>query len=258
MENIGSPFFLHSGNHLGLVLVSHLLTVLNAKHKLGFVDAQAVWTDLHDRFRQSNAPHIFQIKQQLHGLLQGSLNVNTYYTRLKILRDELKNFQPVPICQCGGMKSWMAYQEQEYVMQFLIGLNECYVSAQGQILMLDPLSIVAKVFNLVVQDERQRTIGVTVASQGKSKKDRPTCPHYRFMGHIVDRCFKLYGYPPGYKPKSKAQSSTQSNEHTGEINHIGAVNLTDSMILHNVLFVPTFAFNLLSIRPHSGLDDWEG
>ena len=73
--------------------------------------AHAVWADLHERFHQSNAPRIFQIKQQLHGLSQGSLDVNTYYTQLKILWDELKNYQLVPICHCGGMKDWMDYQQ---------------------------------------------------------------------------------------------------------------------------------------------------
>ena len=73
--------------------------------------AHAVLADLHERFHQSNAPRIFQIKQQLHGLSQGSLDVNTYYTQLKILWDELKNYQLVPICHCGGMKDWMDYQQ---------------------------------------------------------------------------------------------------------------------------------------------------
>ena len=46
----------------------------------------------------------------------------------------------------------MDYQQQEYVMQFLTGLNESYASTRGQILMFDPLPHVAKVFNLVVQE----------------------------------------------------------------------------------------------------------
>ena len=48
----------------------------------------------------------------------------------------------------------MDYQQQEYVMQFLMGLNESYGGIRGQILMLDPLPLVAKVFNLLVQEER--------------------------------------------------------------------------------------------------------
>ena len=196
MDNSNSPYFLHSGDHLNLALISHPLTgsnyntwsramwmALNAKNKLGFVDgsipknavddlnahtwsrcnsmviswllnvvskeiadsllyldaAQAIWTNLNDRFCQSNATRIFQIKQQLHRLSQGSLDFNSYYTKLKILWDELKNYQPVLVCHYGGMKAYMDYQQQEYVMQFLMGLNESYGGIRGQILMLDPL-----------------------------------------------------------------------------------------------------------------------
>lgn len=54
-----------------------------------------IWDNLRDRFHQSNAPRIFQIKKLLSGLHQGSMDVSAYYTRLRILLDELKDFQPV-------------------------------------------------------------------------------------------------------------------------------------------------------------------
>ncbi|KAL5746921.1 hypothetical protein ACOSQ2_024218 [Xanthoceras sorbifolium] len=204
IDNIYSPFFLHNRDHPGLALVSHILAgpnyniwsramlmALNAKNKLGF------------------------------GLSQGFLDVNTYYIRLKIIWDELKNVQPISVCQC------------EYVMQFLMGLNESYAGTRGQILILDPLPPISKVFNLVVQEERQRSIGsissapadslafsasstqpilpspptpYTAASlsQNKPKRDRPICSHCGITGHFVDRCYKRHGYPPGYKPKPKS------------------------------------------------------
>ena len=53
----------------------------------------------------------------------------------------------------------MDYQQQEYVLQFLMGLNESFTQVRAQVLMLDPLPSINKVFSLVVQDERQRHIG---------------------------------------------------------------------------------------------------
>ncbi|KAL5556206.1 hypothetical protein UlMin_038442 [Ulmus minor] len=47
-----------------------------------------IWRDLSDRFSQGNGPCIFQIKKQLSALNQGSLDVNSYFTKLKILWDE--------------------------------------------------------------------------------------------------------------------------------------------------------------------------
>ena len=101
-----------------------------------------------------------------------------------------------------------------------------------QILMLDPLPLVAKVFNLVIQEEWQRTIWsgplalceslafstpssspsiVAFFSQSKPKCNRSICSHCGLTGHTVDHCYKLHGYPLGYKPKPMAQlSSLQS------------------------------------------------
>ena len=55
--------------------------------------AQAFWADLHDRFHQSKTQRIFQIKQ-LHALSQGSMDLTSYFTKLKIHWDELKIFHP--------------------------------------------------------------------------------------------------------------------------------------------------------------------
>lgn len=41
---------------------------------------------------------------------------------------------------------------------------------------------------------------------------------------------------------------TLPNGHTVDITRIGIVPLSDSLILHNILFVPLFSFNLLNVR----------
>ncbi|XP_073024275.1 uncharacterized protein [Primulina eburnea] len=95
--------------------------------------AHGIWNDLCDRFHQSNAPRIFQIKKLLNGLQQCSMDVTTYYTRLRTLWDELKDFHPISVCNCGSMKDLINFQNQECVMQFLMGLNESYAQIRAQI-----------------------------------------------------------------------------------------------------------------------------
>ena len=48
------------------------------------------------------------------------------------------------------------------------------------------------------------------------KKDRPVCTYYGLTGHIADKCYKLHGYPPGYKPKggNKAMENQVSSMQT--------------------------------------------
>ena len=45
----------------------------------------------------------------------------------------------------------------------------------------------------------------------KNKAGRPQCAHCGAMGHVVDKCYKLHGYPPGYKFKNKVRSTTFAN-----------------------------------------------
>ena len=103
-------------------------------------------------------------------------------------------------------------------MSFLIGLNENYAAVRGQILIMDPMPPLSKVFSLILQDEKQRKVGAakemqldTAAALASAlatknvknfKKGRPQCTHCGAMGHVVDKCYKLHGYPPGYKFKS--------------------------------------------------------
>ena len=55
-------------------------------------------------------------------------------------------------CTCGN-------QESEYVLQFLMGLNDSFAHIHGPILLLDPLPSFTKVFSLILQDEEQRKTG---------------------------------------------------------------------------------------------------
>ena len=40
-------------------------------------------------------------------------------------------------------------------------------------------------------------------------KDRPVCTHCGKLGHTVEKCFKLHGFPLGFKPKGKTSMVNQ-------------------------------------------------
>jgi hypothetical protein len=100
-----------------------------------------IWEDLRERFAQGNRPRIFEIQKSISVLSQDNSSVNSYYTRLKSLWDELSNFRPLPDCSCGAMKILLDNKQHEYVMQFLMGLNDNFSHVRAQILMTDPFSI---------------------------------------------------------------------------------------------------------------------
>jgi hypothetical protein len=93
--------------------------------------AEAMWNDLKDRFSQQNGPRIFQIQKSISDLRQENLSMSSYFTILKGLWDEWIHYKPLPPCTCGTMKVHNEYQQQEHVMQFLMGLNESYAHTRG-------------------------------------------------------------------------------------------------------------------------------
>ena len=54
----------------------------------------------------------------------------------------------------------------EFVMTLLMGLNESYSQIRAQILLIDHLPSINKVFSFIIQEERQRSIGFTPSIEG--------------------------------------------------------------------------------------------
>ncbi|CAI8587462.1 unnamed protein product [Vicia faba] len=107
---------------------------------------------------------------------------------------------------------------------FLMRLNESFNQVRGQILLMDPLPSINVVLSMVTKYEKQIKITSSLnptetpfacVFQDKNpkifKKDKPTCAHYGVVGHLKEKCFKLHGYPRGYKKPQIFKASNQSN-----------------------------------------------
>lgn len=109
-----------------------------------FKTAREVWLDLQHRFSQGNEPRIFELRKELCSLVQEDVSINGYYTKFKGLWEELSDYST---CSCGR-------QTEECVMSFLMCLNDTYATVKGQILLMDPIPSLSKVFSLLLQDEK--------------------------------------------------------------------------------------------------------
>ena len=151
---------------------------------------------------------------------QNQMSVTEFYTKFKRLWDQLLNYEPMPECSCGAMKTLSNSHNKAYVIRFLMGLNESFDTVRSQILMMDPFPSISKVYSLILQEESHKSVGhgnsgssqsdtmVMYAKskgnfKGNGKRERPFCTHCNMSGHTIEKCYKLHGYPPGYKPKGK-------------------------------------------------------
>ncbi|XP_050258856.1 uncharacterized protein LOC126703827 [Quercus robur] len=194
-----------------------------------------IWTELRDTFSQGNGTKVFNIQKQIAEIHQGEQSLTDYFTQLKVLWDQLQNLSPFPQCTCGKCvcnvnQRLKDLQTKEAIMKFLMGVNDVFSQVRTQILLMDPLPSINKAHSLFIQEEMQRsvtnfvrvesTVLATKSSTTNPKgKERLLCTHCGKLGHTVDKCYKLHGFPPSYKFKNRNmmahQVSTVANQFQG-------------------------------------------
>jgi len=90
--------------------------------------------------------------------------VSDHFTNFSILWDEIHKYEPLPICsyeQCvyHVNEKISNLHHKEAIMKLLMGLNDSFSHIRGQILLMDPILSIEKVYSLLIQDEKQRSIG---------------------------------------------------------------------------------------------------
>ena len=111
-------------------------------------------------WRESNSLAIYHIHREINTLSQGTLSVTQYYSKLRRLWDDLTCLAPLPTCTCGATKTVAQFFESQKVMHFLMGMNEEYNHSKDQILLMDYLPSVNKVYSLVLKIEKQRMVNI--------------------------------------------------------------------------------------------------
>ena len=89
------------------------------------------WTDLQERFSQGDFSHYYQTQRFIVELKQNQDSIFSYYTKMKMLWDELTNCSPLITCTCSGQKDLKEKEEKIKLGQFLMGLNETYSTVRG-------------------------------------------------------------------------------------------------------------------------------
>ncbi|XP_010542101.1 PREDICTED: uncharacterized protein LOC104815418 [Tarenaya hassleriana] len=242
-----------------------------AESLLYFKKANDMWKNLLNRFQQADVSRRYRIEQKLNSLRQGHDDVSTYYTKLVTIWEELKSVQTSPICSCGTCscgvdKKWRDLFEEDFVFQFLCGLNDVFEPVRDHIILMDPLPNLAKASGIVVKHEQQKMIknpiltdtsvfqtpvqpqhteNVAAVAGGFYKpRQRPLCTHCGLYGHTVHKCYKLHGYPPGYIPRNPQSQNSVPVQKT--FTPQGKNNFQNKGTIANVITEPVMDQNQVS------------
>lgn len=90
------------------------------------------------RFTKVDGSRTFNLHKEIATLTQGNASISVYFLKLKNLWEEFEALVPAPTCNCAKSKEYVAHLQQLKLFQFLMGLNDSYIQARTQILMMSP------------------------------------------------------------------------------------------------------------------------
>ncbi|XP_074293054.1 uncharacterized protein LOC141619955 [Silene latifolia] len=228
-----------------------LVNGMEPEFREGFVYCKTVkqlWGEVLERYGQMNGPLLFQLKKYLRNVEQDKSSVAQYFNKFKRYWDQIDEIEGFPDCTCGVLakctcnllKKRLERASTEIVLTFLMGLSDSYDNLKSQILSMEHMPSINKVYSLVQQVESQKKIssmmnathemsalfsskqGVPAFNQGstsnshapqqggqkkdskKPKTDKRWCPQCTKSGHNRDTCFVLH---PELKAKYLARFS---------------------------------------------------
>jgi len=142
------------------------------------------------------------------------------------------------------MRSARAHRMEDQGIRFLTGLNDNFNVINSQVLLLDPLHSINKVYSLVVQEESNNcTLSLPSISEdssilvnatdskkqyghGKSfvgsKNNSKFCTFCKRTNHTVEFCYQKHGYPNSYKSISSANATNASSSGTTDIQPVNS------------------------------------
>lgn len=141
------------------------LGVLIARSVHNLKTAREIWVDLEERFGQGSAAQLYSLNEEWTSLSQdSSMTVAEYYTRAKVIWDEIDSIVSFPTCQCNGCtctltQKFLKLQQDQRLIEFLMKLHENFAQIRSNILMMTPLPNISQAYRIFVAEQKHKEIG---------------------------------------------------------------------------------------------------
>ncbi|XP_075096291.1 uncharacterized protein LOC142174402 [Nicotiana tabacum] len=137
---------------------------------------KSIWKQLNNRYGSVNGTKVFELKRELASTYQGSLDIASYFTKLKRIWDELGIMcsSHANSCNCAAKEGLQKEKREDKIHQFLMGLNEVYVGAA-------------------------ETVYSKSDFDNQSMTSNLFCKYCKKPGHLINKCYKLHGFSTNFK-----------------------------------------------------------
>ncbi|GKB84192.1 putative RNA-directed DNA polymerase [Tanacetum coccineum] len=213
----------------------------------------SVWKELQETYDKVDGSVVYNLLQKINTVKQGSSFVADYYHRLNSLWREFDALTKIRKCvcevqcTCDASKELSLHQQIMKLMQFLMGLDDCYQPVRSALLTRDPLPDVKNAYNTASREESHR--GIPESSSTSDAKLNATsfvaktfnnnrrnfntnnntrgpfpnnnnnrgpnpnlnCKNCGKIGHTIDRCYEIVGFPANFKRASNNNGKQSFN-----------------------------------------------
>ncbi|KAJ0454407.1 putative RNA-directed DNA polymerase [Helianthus annuus] len=211
------------------VVLTWLLNSVSEELFLGQVfssTASEVWEDLKETYDKVDGSVVYDLFKRINCISQNGSSVADYYNRLTTMWKQFDAMLKLPTCSCKAAKDYNDFSMLIKLMQFLMGLDDVYQPVRTNLLTREVFPSVKVAFSVVSREESHRLSSsgskgqnvsfVSKSNQTIESKKRTSnqrgpnpnlkCTHCNMLGHTVERCFEIIGYPPGFKKKPNNMS----------------------------------------------------
>ncbi|XP_022031160.1 uncharacterized protein LOC110932108 [Helianthus annuus] len=207
---------------------------LEAKNKFGFINelflgqifsklASEVWTDLKETYDKVDGSVVYDLYIRINCISQNGSSVAEYYNKLTTMWKQFDAMVHLPSCSCQAAKDYNDFSNLIKLMQLLMGLNDVYQPVRTNLLTRELFPSVKAAYALISREESHRlsssgSKGQSVSFVAKSNQTNQNsdsrrrnfrgpnsnlkCTNCNMLGHTVNRCFEIIGYPPGMKKRT--------------------------------------------------------
>ncbi|GJX17903.1 ribonuclease H-like domain-containing protein [Tanacetum coccineum] len=119
---------------------------------------------LNETYDKVDGSVVYNLLQKINSVKQGGSSVADYYNRLNSLWREFDALTKLlkctceVKCSCDASKELGLHQQLMKLMQFLMGLDDCYQHIRSSLLTRDPLPKVKDAYNMVSREESHRGV----------------------------------------------------------------------------------------------------
>ncbi|XP_071738924.1 uncharacterized protein [Rutidosis leptorrhynchoides] len=126
-----------------------------------FENASTVWTELKETYDKIDGSIIFNLHFNISTLKQGNSSLSEYYHKLNSMWKQYDATANLKQCTCEAADQTVKHNSMLKLMQFLMGLNDCYMHVKSNLLLRDPLPDVKTTYSVLSREESQRGLSTT-------------------------------------------------------------------------------------------------